>query len=109
MKKIHLFHYFSGKRLIFVYQIFDNKGSVKFWSGIKEEFVFKNLSNFTWQQLIYALPPLWKKIKETDNAHNLLLPNHHRIKKTIGIEKLISRHLYSLLVYTHPYTQTSFN
>ena len=109
MKKNHL-RYFSGKRLIFVYQLFDNKGSVKFWSGIKEEFVFKNSSNFIWQQLIYALPPLWKKIKETDNAHNLLLPNHHRIKKTlIGIEKLISRHLYCLLVYTNPYIQTSFN
>ena len=30
-----------------------------------------------------------KMIKETDNADNLLLPNHHLIKKTlIGTEKL---------------------
>ena len=35
------------------------------------------------QQLIYTLPPSWKKIiNETDNADNLLLPNHHLIKKT---------------------------
>ena len=49
-----------------------------------------------------------KKIKETDNAENLLLPNHHLIKKSslIGIEKINSRQLYSRFVYTHPYTLT---
>ena len=68
-----------------------------------------NISNFQWKQLIYAIPPFWKKIiKETDDADNLLLRNHHLIKKTlIGVEKLNSRQLYSLLVYTHPYTPTS--
>ena len=93
-----------------VYQLFDNNGNVNSWSSIKEEFGFSNISNFKWQQLIYTLPPSWKKIiKETDNADNLLLPNHHLIKKNtlIGIEKLNSRQLYSLLVYTHPFTPTS--
>ena len=68
-----------------------------------------NISNFQWKQLIYAIPPFWKKItKETDNADNLLLRNHHLIKKTlICVEKLNSRQLYSLLAYTHPYTPTS--
>ena len=82
---------------------------LKSWSNIKEEFGFNNISNFKWQQLIYTLTP-WKKIiKETDNADNLLLPNHHLIKKNtlIGTEKLNSRQLYSLLVYTHPFTPTS--
>ena len=52
-------------------------------SSFKEEFGFNNILNFKWQQLIYAIPPFWKKIiKETDNADNLLLPNHHLIKKT---------------------------
>ena len=53
--------------------------------------------------------PFGKKIiKETDIADNLLLPNHHLSKKTlIGIEKLHSRQLYSLIVYTHPFTPTS--
>ena len=48
-------------------------------------------------------------IKEADIADNLLLPNHHLIKqnKLIGIERLNSRQLYSLLVYTHPFTPTS--
>ena len=35
--------------------------------------------------------------------------NHHLVKKStlIGIEKLNSRQLYSLLVYTHPFPPTS--
>ena len=33
------------------------------WSGIKEKFGFNNFSNVKWQQLIYALPPFWKKDK----------------------------------------------
>ena len=58
---------------------------------------------------IYATSFLEKIRKETDNSDNLLLPNHHLIKKNtlIGIEKLNSRQLYSLLVYTHPFTPTS--
>ena len=50
-----------------------------------------------------------KIIKETDDSDNLLLPNHHLIKKKriIGIEKLNSRQLYFLLVYTYPFTPTS--
>ena len=82
-KKSIFFRYFSDKGLNFVYQLFDNNGSVKSWSSIKEEFDFNNISNFKWQQLIYAILSLWKKIiKETDDADNLLLPNHHIIKKT---------------------------
>ena len=81
-KKSIFFRDFSDKSLNFVYQLFDNNGSVKSWSSIKEEFDFNNISNFKWQQLIYAIPPFWKKIKETDNADNLLLPNHHLIEKT---------------------------
>ena len=58
---------------------------------------------------MYALPPFLKKIKETDIADNLLLPNHHFILKNtlIGIEKLNLRQLHSLLVYTHSFTPTS--
>ena len=41
---------------------------------------------------------LGKITKETDNVDNLLLLNHHLIKKTLtGIEKLNSRQIYSLL------------
>ena len=59
---------------------------------------------------INTLHPSWKKIiKETDNADNLLLPNHHLIKKNtlIAIKKLNSRQLYSLLVYTSLYNNIS--
>ena len=109
-KKSIVFRDFSDIDLNLVYQLFDNNENVKFWSSIREEFGFSNISNFKWEQLIYTLPPYWKKIiKKTDDADNLLLPNHHFIKKTplTGIEKLNSRQLYSLLVYTHPFTPTS--
>ena len=41
---------------------------------------------------IYATSFLEKIIEETDSADNLLLPNHHLIKKSIliGIEELSS-------------------
>ena len=77
-KKFIFFRYFSDKGLKIVYQLFDNNGNVKFWGSIKEGYGFNNFSNFKWQQLIYALSPIFKKIiKETDNADNLLLPNDH--------------------------------
>ena len=60
------FRYYSDKVLNAVYQLFDNNGNVKFWSSIKEEFGFNSIFNFKWQQLIYALPPLWK----TNNKGN---------------------------------------
>ena len=49
---------------------------------MQEEFGLNNISKFKWQQLIHTPPPFWRKvIKETDNSVNLLLPNHHLIKK----------------------------
>ena len=81
-KKAHFFSFFSDKDLNFVYQLFDNNENVKYWSSVKEELGFNNFSNFKWQQLIYALPHFRKIVKETDIADNLLLPNHHLIKKT---------------------------
>ena len=79
-------------------------------SSIKEKFGFNSFSNFKWQQLICALPLLWRKIiKEIDIADNLLLPNHYLIKTNtlLGIQKLNSRQLYSLFVYTYPFTPTT--
>ena len=105
-KRSTFFRYFFDKNLNFVYQLFDNNGSVHSWSNIEEKFDFNNVSNFKWQQLIYALHPFWKK-------NNLLLIIYYSqitilLKNTLtGIEKLNSRQLYSLFVYTHPYSPTS--
>ena len=48
-------------------------------------------------------------MKETDIVDNLFLRNHHSIKTNtlIGIEKLNSRQLYSLLVYRDAFAPTS--
>ena len=70
-KKFIFFRYFFDKGLKIVYQLFDNNGNVKFWGSIKEEFGFNSFSNFKWQQLIYALPPICKKFG--DNFHFLLV------------------------------------
>ena len=65
-KKSIFFRDFFENGLNFVYQLFDNNGNVKSWCSIKQEFGYSNISNFKWQQLIYALPHSWKKnIKET--------------------------------------------
>ena len=81
-KKSIFFREFPEKGLIFGCHLFDNDRNVKSWITIKDEFGFSNISNLKWQQLIYTLPPSRKKvIKETDNVDDLLLPNHHLIKK----------------------------
>ena len=105
-KRSTFFRYFSDKNLNFVYELFDNNGSVHSWSNIEEKFDFNNVSNFKWQRLIYALHPFWKK------NNPLLIIYYSQItillKNTlIAIEKLNSGQLYSLFVYTHPYTPTS--
>ena len=56
-KKSIFFRYLSDEGLNFFYQLFDSNENVNYWSSIKEEFGFRNSSNFEWQQLIYALPP----------------------------------------------------
>ena len=104
------FRYFPKKSQNFVYQFFDNNGIIKHRKSIKQKFCFNNTFKLKWQQLMSSLLPFWKiKIKETDNADNLILPNHSLIKKNIliGIGKLNSSEFYSLHVYTHPFTPTS--
>ena len=59
-------------------------------------------------QLINAIPPNWKTIiKHNCSNANLLLLNHHLIKKnnSISLDKLHCRELYNILVYTSPHKQ----
>ena len=107
-KKSIFFRYFSEKSLNVVYQLFDNNGSVKSWSSIKEELDFNNISNFNWQQPIYAIPPFWKIIIKKQIMRTIYYSQITIILKNTltGIEKLNSRELYSLFVYNHPYTPT---
>ena len=65
---------------------------------------------FSWMYLVDAIPLNWKTIvKYTCNSANLLLLNHHVIKKNnlISLDKLHSRELYKILVYTSPHKPTS--
>ena len=61
-------------------------------------------------QLTNAIPLNWKTIiKHNCSSANLLLLNHHLIKKNnlISLNKLHSRELYDVLVYTSPDKPTS--
>ena len=61
-------------------------------------------------QLINAIPLNWKTIiKHNCSSANLLLLNHHLIKKNnlISLNKLHCQELYDVLVYTSPDQPTS--
>ena len=61
-------------------------------------------------QLTNAIPLNWKTIiKHNCSSANLLLLNHHLIKKNnlISLNKLHCRELYDVLVYTSPDKPTS--
>ena len=74
------------------------------------QFKLANSLYFSWMYLIDAIPLNWKTIvKHTCNSPNLLLLNHHLIKKNnlISLDKLHSRELHKILVYTSPHKLTS--
>ena len=61
-------------------------------------------------QLINAIPLNWQtSIKHNCSSRNLLLLNHHLIKKdnVISLDKLHSRELCNILVYTSPHKPAS--
>ena len=49
---------------------------------MKEVFVFNNFSNFEMTTTNICTTSLLEKKKEIEIADNLLLPNHHLIRKT---------------------------
>ena len=61
IEKSPSFFFFLDEGLNFVYQLFDNNGSIKSCGSSKEEFDFNNILNFKWQQIMYALLLFWKK------------------------------------------------
>ena len=77
---------------------------------LKTEFKLADSLYFSWVQLINLIPLNWKTIiKHNCSSENLLLLNDHLIKKNnlISLDKLHSRELYNILVYTSPYKPIS--
>ena len=76
----------------------------------QKQFKLADSLYFSWMQLINAIPLNWKTIiKHNCSSANLLLLNHHLIKKNnlISLDKLHSRELCNILVYTSPHKPTS--
>ena len=77
---------------------------------IKTDFKLADSLYFSWMQLINAIYLNWKTIiKHNSSSANLLLLNHHSIKKNnlISLYKLHCRELYNMLVYISPHKSTS--
>ena len=94
--------FFSTKNINFITQLFNTDGSVKNWNILKPEFALQNKDQFSWSQLVNAIPEICKKcIKQTlENTSLLVVKDHHLLRRlsiTI-LEKLSSKVLYPLLI-----------
>ena len=96
---------FSDKNVNFINNLLDCLGNFKSWNALKTEFKLADSLYFSWMQLINAIPLNWKTIiKHNCSSANLSLLNHYLIKKNnlISLDKLHSREVYNILVYTSP-------
>ena len=101
---------FSDKNVNLINNLLDCLGNLKSWNVLKTEFKLADSLYFSWMQLINAVPLNWKTvIKHNCSRANLFLLNYHLIKKDnlINLDKLHSRELYNILVYTSPHKPTS--
>ena len=61
-----------------------------------------NLSYFKWRQIINSVPKTWKKIlkENQSDSSNLVLLDHQLLKnnRTLGIEKMNSKEIYSIII-----------
>ena len=75
---------FSQKNINFIDQLVNEFCQFQKWKTLKDEYHLDNDMYFQWAQLIQAIPQIWKnKIKQNlpKNESNLLVLNHHLIKK----------------------------
>ena len=102
--------FFSDKNVKFINNLLDCLGNFKSWNVLKTEFKLAGSLCFSLMQLINAKPLIWKTtIKDNCISANLSLLNNYLIKKNnlISLDKLHSRELYNILVYTSPRKPTS--
>ena len=77
----------SAKGINFVGQLFQNNQQIKKWDELKTEFDLIEKEKFLIVQIIHALPISWKEILRnyTESINNLVIQDHHLIKKTSNI------------------------
>ena len=77
----------SPKGINFVGQLFQNNQQIKNWDQLKTEFDLIENEKFLILQITHALPISWKEILRnyTESINNLIIQDHHLIKKTSNI------------------------
>ena len=80
----------------------DNKGKLKSWEKLKNEFSLTDACKFQWLQVIHAIPKQWKEnIASFDgNLESLIIKDHNLIKKhqVYSLTRLDSKELYKLQI-----------
>ena len=92
---------FAKKRDHFLFDLFNTKNELKTWDEIKVTYELSDKSYFKWTQIINSVPKTWKKIlKENSDSSNLVLLDHQLLKnnRTVGIEKMNSKEIYSIII-----------
>ena len=78
----------------------NTKNELKTWDEIKVTYELNHKSYFKWRQIINSVPKTWKKIlkENQSDSSNLVLLDHQLLKnnRTLGIEKMNSKEIYSI-------------
>ena len=91
-----------NKNIIFSCDLFNTKNELKTWDEIKVTYELSDKSYFKWRQIINSVPKTWKKIlkENQSDSSNLVLLDHQLLKnnRTLGIEKMNSKEIYSIII-----------
>ena len=105
--KTFLFKEFASSNLNFVYQLFNQDGTLKTWEQIKAEFNLQPRSYFSYIQLLHSLPPNWRQVVSSDPVDVIPEQGILQCTKLIPLEKLISKQIYAILIHKKAHTPTS--
>ena len=81
----------ANKNVNFLDNLLDGSGNFKSWNELKTEFNLAGNLYFSWMQPINSMPLNWRNIiKNNCSSTNVLLLNHHLVKKNnlISLGKL---------------------
>ena len=100
----------ADRHVNFLDNLLDGSGNFKSWNELKTEFKLADNLYISWMQLINSIVLNWRTIiKSNCNSTNVLLFNHHVLKKRnlINLDKLYCWELYNILVSISPNKPTS--
>ena len=69
---------------------------------MKISYNLSDKSYFKWRQIVNSIPKTWKKVlkENQSDSSNLVLLDHQLLKnnRTLGIEKMNSKEIYSIII-----------